>query len=97
MRGSFVLFSYKQPSHGSKLRCGVVTNARDTNEQPIAVKSINNGYRRFDNAFRRSQMLINVVGVRKKNNKAFYAERTNWALVVPFVGYPLLWAQKFFK
>lgn len=97
MRGSFVMFSYKQPNHGNKLRCGVVTNVRDTSEQPVANKSINNGYRRFDNAFRRSQMLINVGGLRKSNNKAFYAERTNWALVVPFVGYPLLWFQRIFK
>lgn len=87
MRGSLVLFSYKQPVDGDSVRVGVVGHVRDTKRNPVR----HTLYRAGDAEFDRSQLLVDVHGLRKV--KAFYAERINWAVALPFVGYPVLWAK----
>lgn len=86
MRGAFVVFSYKQPVDGGKVRCGVVSEVRDTQAQPVRP---NRYYRQGDKDFKRSQLLVTLHSFRSV--KRFYAERSDWAVVLPLVGYPLLW------
>jgi hypothetical protein len=81
---SLVLFSYKQPVEGSKFRWGVLTSRLDTKKHPLSETTINGPYRKYDPEFERSKNLDTVHtahGVR-----AFYKERQNWGVKIPFVG-----------
>ena len=81
---SLVLFSYKQPVKGNSIRWGVLEYRQDTKKHPLNWSTINGPYRKFDSAFRRSRNLDTVTtwgGV-----KAFYRERQNWGVKIPFVG-----------
>lgn len=79
-----VIFSYKQPHKNAKFRWGVQTANRDTLKEPLAWKTINGSYRRWDRLFRRTRNLSTVRTT--QGPKAFYRERTNWKISIPFVG-----------
>ena len=81
---SLVLFSYKQPVEGSTFRWGVLQDCRDTKKNPLSWKTLTGMYRMHDPEFERSQKL-NVVKTRN-GMRAFYKERQNWGIRIPFVG-----------
>jgi len=81
---SLVLFSYKQPVEGSKLRWGVLTSRRNTETQPLSWETQTGMYRKYDPAFKRSRDLDTVQT--RQGSKAFYRERQNWGIKIPFVG-----------
>ena len=81
---SLVLFSYKQPVEGSSFRWGVLESRRNTKKEPLSWATLWGGYRAGDPAFERSRDLDTVTtsgGV-----KAFYRERQNWGIKIPFLG-----------
>jgi len=81
---SLVLFSYKQPVEGSKFRWGVLKERRNTDKFPLSAGTINSGYRKYDREFQRSRDLDTVQT--RDGVKAFYKERKNWGIKIPFVG-----------
>ena len=81
---SLVLFSYKQPVEGSKVRWGVLLSRRNTQEVPLSWNTITGNYRANDKDFERSRDLDTVQT--RQGNKAFYRERQNWGIKIPFVG-----------
>ena len=81
---SLVLFSYKQPVAGSKFRWGVLSDRRDTKKSPLSINTLRSGYRSDDPEFERSRKLDMVQT--REGVKAFYKERQNWGLKIPFVG-----------
>jgi len=81
---SLILMSYKQPVKGSTFRWGVLESNRDTNKDPLSWETENGNYRKHDPEFERSQNL-SIVKTRK-GTQAFYRERTNWSLQIPFIG-----------
>ena len=81
---SLVLFSYKQPVKGSSFRCGVLQGWRDTKKNPLSWKTLTGMYRKHDPEFQRSQKLDTVKT--RDGVKAFYKERQNWGIKIPFVG-----------
>ena len=81
---SLVLFSYKQPVEGSTFRWGVLQNSRDTKKNPLSWKTLTGMYRKHDPEFQRSQKLDTVKT--RDGVKAFYKERQNWGVKIPFVG-----------
>ena len=81
---SLVLFTYKQPVEGSKFRWGVLKERRNTDKFPLSAGTINSGYRRYDPEFQRSRDLDTVQT--RDGVKAFYKERKNWGIKIPFVG-----------
>jgi hypothetical protein len=80
---SLVLFSYKQPVEGNNFRWGVLTGSRDTFKAPIS-SGTKYHYRWNDPQFKRSQTLDTVLTTR--GPKAFYRERQNWKVKIPFIG-----------
>ena len=81
---SLVLFSYKQPVEGSKIRWGVLQSRRNTQKVPLSWNTITGSYRANDKDFERSRDLDTVQT--RQGNKAFYRERQNWGIKIPFVG-----------
>ena len=82
---SLVIMSYAQPLHSvSGLVFGVVTQKRDTKEQPVRWSK----YRMFDEMFKRTRMLWTLRTL--KGVRQFYVARSNWKIVIPFVGSLLL-------
>ena len=81
---SLVLFSYKQPVAGSKFRWGVLKERRNTDKAPLSRETINGAYRKYDPDFKRSRDLDTVQT--RDGVKAFYKERQNWGIKIPFVG-----------
>ena len=81
---SLVLFSYKQPVEGSKVRWGVLQSRRNTQKNPLSWTTLRGAYRANDKDFERSRDLDTVQT--RKGNKAFYRERQNWGIKIPFVG-----------
>ena len=81
---SLVLFSYKQPVAGSKFRWGVLKERRNTDKAPLSRETINVAYRKYAPDFKRSRDLDTVQT--RDGVKAFYKERQNWGIKVPFVG-----------
>lgn len=82
---SLILFSYKQPHEmPNKFRWGVLNSVRDTDKEPLCWDTIHGQYRKWDSDFERSQHLLNVQT--RQGPKAFYGERTNWKIKIPFVG-----------
>jgi hypothetical protein len=81
---SLVLFSYKQPVEGSTFRWGVLQNRRDTKKSPLSWTTLTGAYRKYDPEFKRSQKLDTVKT--RDGVKAFYKERQNWGIKIPFVG-----------
>jgi hypothetical protein len=77
---SLVLFSYRQPVEGYKFRWGVLESRRDTEKYPVH----NDAYRADDPAFERSRDLDTVTTSR--GVRAFYRQRQNWKIKIPFVG-----------
>ena len=81
---SLVLFSYKQPVEGNSFRWGVLESRRDTKKFPLSLATLWSGYRAGDENFERSRNLDMVStwgGI-----KAFYRERQNWGIKIPFLG-----------
>ena len=81
---SLVLMSYQQPVKGNKFRWGVHLSKQDTKKHPLAWATIKGPYRKHDPEFKRTRNLETVHtahGVR-----AFYKERTNWRVSIPFIG-----------
>jgi hypothetical protein len=83
---SLMVMKYKQPVHGKKLRIGVVHKERDTFREPVA----HSYYRKHDREFRRSRRLTTMKC--RNGFHAFYKERTNWVIEIPYVGSLLSWA-----
>jgi len=81
---SLVLFSYKQPVEGSKVRWGVLQSRRNTKKNPLSWATLRGGYRANDKEFERSRDLDTVQT--RQGSKAFYRERQNWGIKIPFVG-----------
>lgn len=81
---SLVLFSYKQPVENAKFRWGVLESRRDTTKDPIAWATVYGSYRSGDLDFKRSKNLDYVTT--REGIKAFYRERQNWGIKIPFVG-----------
>ena len=81
---SLVLFSYKQPVEGSTFRWGILQNRRDTKKNPLSWKTLTGMYRKHDPEFKRSQKLDTVKT--RDGVKAFYKERQNWGIKIPFIG-----------
>jgi hypothetical protein len=81
---SLVLFSYRQPVEGSNFRWGVLESQRDTKKQPLAESTLRGPYRWDDIAFDRSRTLDMVLTL--GGPKAFYHERQNWGIKIPFLG-----------
>ena len=81
---SLVLFSYKQPVEGSKVRWGVLQSRRNTKKNPLSWTTLQGNYRANDKDFERSRDLDTVQT--RQGNKAFYRERQNWGIKIPFVG-----------
>jgi hypothetical protein len=81
---SLVLFSYKQPVEGSQFRWGVLNSSRDTKKVPLSYRTIYGYYRKYDDAFLRSQTLDTVKT--RDGVKAFYRERQSWKVTIPFIG-----------
>jgi len=81
---SLVLFSYRQPVEGSKFRWGVLESRRNTEKQPLSLDTIFGAYRKFDPEFERSRDLDTVLT--RDGVKAFYRERQNWGIKIPFLG-----------
>ena len=81
---SLVLFSYRQPVEGSKFRWGVLEARRDTKKDPLLWSTICGAYRKFDTEFKRSRDLDTVTTT--EGVKAFYRERQNWGVKIPFLG-----------
>ena len=81
---SLILMSYKQPVKGSTFRWGVLESNRDITKEPLCTSTIDGNYRKKDPEFERSKNL-SVVKTRK-GPQAFYRERTNWSVRIPFVG-----------
>ncbi len=81
---SLVLFSYKQPVEGSKIRWGVLQNRRDTKKDPLSWTTLDGMYRKNDPEFKRSQKLDTVKT--RDGVKAFYKERQRWGIRIPFLG-----------
>ena len=81
---SLVLFSYKQPVEGSTFRWGVLQSCSDTKKEPLSWKTLTGMYRKHDPEFQRSQKLDTVKT--RDGVKAFYKERKNWGIKIPFVG-----------
>jgi len=81
---SLVLFSYKQPVEGSKVRWGVLHGRRDTKKSPLSFNTLTNGYRAGDPDFERSRKLDTVQT--REGVRMFYKERQNWGVKIPLVG-----------
>ena len=81
---SLVLFSYKQPASGSKLRWGVLQSRRDTDQQPLSRETVTGMYRKHDPDFKRTRKLDTVQTL--GGVKMFYKERQGWGIKIPFVG-----------
>ena len=81
---SLVLFSYKQPVEGSKVRWGVLQSRRNTDKEPLSWETITGMYRKHDPEFKRSRDLDTVKT--REGVKAFYRERQKWGIKIPFVG-----------
>ncbi len=81
---SLVLFSYKQPVDGAKFRWGVLESRRNTNKHPLSWETITGAYRKYDSEFKRSRDLDTVKT--SEGTKAFYRERQQWGIKIPFVG-----------
>lgn len=81
---SLVLFSYKQPVEGSRVRWGVLRGRRDTKKIPLSFNTLTNGYRAADPDFERSRKLDTVQT--REGVRAFYKERQNWGIKIPLVG-----------
>ena len=81
---SLVLFSYKQPLEGSKIRWGVLQSKRDTKKSPLNLSTVNGNYRKFDRKFKRTRNLEYVETT--QGVKAFYKEQKVWGLKIPMVG-----------
>lgn len=81
---SLVVFSYKQPANGSKVRFGILEHTRDTQKDKLLPSTIWGKYRRWDKEFKRSQNLLTVRGI--GGFRKFYAERVNWSVEIPFIG-----------
>ena len=81
---SLVLFSYKQPLEGSKIRWGVLQSRRDTKKSPLNLSTVNGNYRKFDRKFKRTRNLEYVETT--QGVKAFYKEQKVWGLKIPMVG-----------
>ena len=81
---SLVLFSYRQPVEGSKFRWGVLESRRNTEKYPLSPGTIFGAYRKNDPEFKRSRDLDTVLT--RDGVKAFYRERQNWAIKIPFLG-----------
>lgn len=81
---SLVFFSYKQPVKGSNFRWGVLNNSRDTKKNPLNIKTLLGRYRYDDIEFERSRNLDTIRT--REGIKAFYRERQNWKVSIPFVG-----------
>ena len=81
---SLVLFSYCQPVEGSKLRWGVLESRRNTKKFPLSWDTICGAYRKDDPEFERSRDLDTVTTT--KGIRAFYRERQNWGIKIPFLG-----------
>jgi len=80
---SLVLFSYKQPVEGNKFRWGVLTGTRDIEADPVT-SGTKYQYRWNDPAFMRTRNLDTVLTT--SGPKAFYRERQNWKVKIPFIG-----------
>ncbi len=81
---SLVMFSYKQPVRGNSLRWGVLNERRNTEKQPLSWGTITGAYRKYDPEFKRSRDLDTVQT--RDGVKAFYRERQNWGVKIPFIG-----------
>ncbi len=81
---SLVLMSYRQPVEGSSFRWGVKLSNRNTNKSPLSLNTIWGQYRKFDPMFKRTKNLETVQT--SEGVKAFYKERTNWRISIPFLG-----------
>ena len=81
---SLVLFSYAQPVEGSKFRWGVLKERRNTHKIPLNPQTVNGSYRKNDPEFERSRDLDTVQT--RDGVKAFYNERQEWGIKIPFVG-----------
>ncbi len=81
---SLVLFSYKQPVENAKFRWGVLESRRDTAKDPLSWATVHGSYRSSDWDFKRSKNLDYVTT--REGTKAFYRERQNWGIKIPFVG-----------
>ena len=81
---SLVMFSYKQPNKGNQFRWGVLCDRRDTLQKPLSWQTICSEYRARDPLFSRSRNLDTVHT--RQGVKAFYKERQNWGIKIPFVG-----------
>ena len=78
------MFSYKQPHKGNQFRWGVLCDSRDTVKKPLTWATVCSDYRRRDTLFRRTRNLETVHT--RQGVKAFYKERKNWGIKIPFVG-----------
>ena len=81
---SLVFFSYKQPVENAKFRWGVLESRRDTDKDPLTWATVYGSYRSGDWDFKRSKNLDYVTT--NEGTKAFYRERQNWGIKIPFVG-----------
>lgn len=77
---SLIVFSYKQPTDGIKIRWGVLENVRDCHRHPVGPSQ----YRWWDKEFKRSKTLATLSTIH--GVKQFYLERTNWKIKIPFIG-----------
>lgn len=80
---SLVVFSYKQSVNGSKIRFGVLEHVRDTKTDRLSPRVFLSRYRYWDCNFKRSR---NIMTVRNRGYRQFYAERTEWKITIPFIG-----------
>ena len=81
---SLVMFSYKQPLEGAKFCWGVLKERRNTEKSPLSWATITGAYRKYDSEFKRSRDLDTVQT--RDGVKAFYRERQNWGVKIPFIG-----------
>ena len=81
---SFVLFSYSQPYKGKKIRWGVLQSSRDTSKNVLSLSTMKSCYRKNDDKFKRSKTIETIKTT--EGAKAFYKERKNWGIKIPFIG-----------
>jgi len=82
---NLIFMSYKQPNENpAKFRWGVVEGTRDLKREPLTTETLQGYYRYGDPLFKRTQHLTTVKTT--DGIKAFYRERTNWKIEIPFVG-----------
>ena len=75
--------SYKQPKQGGKFRWGVVESVRNTKQHPVKQPS-NYRWWELGKTFFRSKNLATVKT--RQGLRAFYLERAQWKIKIPFVG-----------